>query len=329
MDEERKPFDELLRQIFGPSLHAEGDEDLERADLSEEAFALADAEDLEILMHRDAHFGGRFEVMLEYYREGGKGVSEELLPERIVELAQLQDSSGQDLAAYLLTGPEAERVARARATYKALSDIYDVEDTENSHPKLLADLILSEDEEAEEEIKAIVAEGSTIVPLLVQLLRADDFHDPLYPGYGQAPALAARCIGLIGDTSSIPVLFEAMGAGDFFAEEDVVHALKDIGPEAKKFLLKVLILRPLTHDNENAARALTHFVPDSEVAEHCLNQLDDPEIATHPNLVAYLVLCCEGLQKEADRQRFIALKQRPDLQNLDKDMAVIAKSWAS
>ncbi len=325
MNEEQKAFEEALKQVFGPSAHEE--DVMERADLSEEEFALSDAEDLEILMHRDAHFGGSFEVMLEYYQRGGKGISEDLLPERIEELQQLQLSSGQDLASYLLGGAEAERVARARHAYRSLRELYDLESPSNPYPKLLADLILSEEEEAEEEVQAIVSQGQVAVPYLLQLLAAQDFYDPLYPGYGQAPALAAKCLGLIGDPKAITPLFEGIDSSDFFGEEAICEALHQIGQPAKNFLIRVLELRPMTRDNERAARALTHFVPDDEVAKACLHQLEDPEVAKHENLAGYLVLGCEGLADPEERQRFAALTNRVDLQNLRLDINALAKQW--
>lgn len=325
MNNEQKSFEELLRQVFGPA--SEEDMEIEKADLSEEGYALADAEDIEILMHRDAHFGGSFDVMLDYYQNGGKGVCEEMLLERIEELRQLQQSSRQDLAGYLLSGFEAEHVARARNAYKSLRELYELETSTNPLPKLLADLILSEDEEAEEEIAAVVAQGSTIVPYLQQLLSADDFYDPLFPGYGQAPALAAKCLGLIKDPEAIIPLFEAINASDFIGEEAACEALHQIGEPAKDFLIRILQLRPITRDNERAARILTHFAPDEELAKVCLEQLEDQDVGSHENLAAYLVLGCEGLTNPTDQERFQALIHRSDLSNLRLDIDTLSKEW--
>ena len=149
----------------------------------------------------------------------------------------------------------------------------------------------------------------------------------MYKRQGQAPALAAKCLGLIGDPKAITPLFEGIDSSDFFGEEAICEALHQIGQPAKNFLIRVLELRPMTRDNERAARALTHFVPDDEVAKACLHQLEDPEVAKHENLAGYLVLGCEGLADPEERQRFAALTNRVDLQNLRLDINALAKQW--
>ena len=73
-----------------------------------------------ILMHRDAHFSGSFPIMLEYYRNEGQGICPEFEIGRIEELAQTEAKTGKNLSATLLSGPEAEKVGRARESYKKL-----------------------------------------------------------------------------------------------------------------------------------------------------------------------------------------------------------------
>ncbi len=323
--EEKKTFEELMREVFGPA--PQEDIELERADLSDEVFGLTDEEDTEILMHRDAHFGGRFDVMLDYYRAGGKGVCDNIDVERIERLQEAEQLAGQDLAALLLTGAEAEKIARVRRAYQGLRDICEMDASTNIHPRLVADLVLSEEEDADGEIAAVAAQGSSIIPSLLQLLHAREFYDPLYPGYGFAPGLAARCLGMIKDPSAIAPLFEAIDTGDFFDEEDIFHALYEIGPAARDFLIRLMVLRPMTLDNERAARALTHFAMDPKVSEMALQQLQDPEVAHHENLAAYLVLCCEGLKGPAERAAFATLASRGDLHRLHLDIDAILKEW--
>ncbi len=185
----------------------------DRADLSDETYDLADAEDVEILMHRDAHFGGSFPLMFDYYARDGKGVNQEFSLDRMERLHQAETASGQDLASMVLSGADAEKVAQVRRVYHGLRKIYELDDSENPHPKLLADLILSEEEQPNDEIEAIVEQGSAIVPTLIQLLQAREFYDPLFPGYGFAPALAAQCLGRIKDYRAVAPLFEAIDAG--------------------------------------------------------------------------------------------------------------------
>lgn len=325
MTDKSKSFDDLLREVFEPSSNT--GEDATFADPINEEFDLADAIDIEILMHRNAHFSGSFDVMMEYYQSEGKGILDEVPLTRLEYLQQVEMGSDQDLASYLLSPPETEKVARAREAYLKLREIYEQATDPNSSAKLIADLILSEEEEPEAEITAIVAAGPAIAPYLLQLVNAREFYDPLYPGYGLAPPLAARCLGLLKTPSAIASLFEAISTSDFFGEESIVCALTDIGEPAKAFLLRVLTLRPLTQDNERAARVLTHFATDPEVSHTCLQQLQDPETTKHANLAAYLVLCCEGLTNPEDRKQFQTLTDRTDLQHLGQDIRAISRSW--
>ncbi len=293
-----------------------------------EYYPLADAIDHEILMHRDAHFGGKFSEMLDYYRQEGKGVQAEFELERIEKLAALEAQIGENLAALYLTGFEAERVKEAKEAYKKLRAIYEVVRPQSRIPQLIADLILTEDEEARVEIQAIVAEKEKIVPALINLLHNEHLYDPLFPGYGQAASLVVKCLGLIGDKRAIISLFEAFGKGDFFADDQILKALKEIGELAKQFLLKVVAKRPLNEDNEKAAIALIQFREEEEVAKICFQLLQDVDVQEDPCLPTYLVLACEGLKTMEDRHRFIALFQekcffRPVLE----DMQGIIHVW--
>ena len=162
-----------------------------------EEYPLSYSIDNAILMHRDVHFGGSFQTMLDYYQKEGRGVSKEFEIKRIQELAELEKRSRQNLAAVMLTGPEAEKVAKAKQAYVSLRELYDIPNPKSKMPLLLADLILSEDEELPKAIEAVVAERGNIVRLLLDLLRNEEFYDPLFPGYGLAPSLAAQCLGKI------------------------------------------------------------------------------------------------------------------------------------
>ena len=269
-------------------------------------FSLAESMDKAILMHRDAHFGGSFSIMIDYYEKGGKGVIPEFDLDRIQELASIEARTRQNLAATLLSGPEAEKVSRARDAYQKLKDLYEAKG-KNKYPSLIADLILSEEEDPQETMATIVAEKGAIVPSLILLLTSEELNDPLFPGYGLAPALAAKCLGMIGDKRAIISLYEAIGESDFFNEDYVLDALKNIGQPAKEFLLKVLHGRPLNFDNERAAIALVEFRHDPEVAKACFDLLQDPEAQKDIPLCTYLTLACEGLKnKFTCRSNFFA-----------------------
>jgi hypothetical protein len=291
-------------------------------------FLLRDAIDIQILMHREAHFGGQFDLMLEYYAGGGKGVNPEFEISRIEELAQIENGLQQNLAVLFLSGADAEKVSRARQMYKELRSLYEEAKPGSYSARLIADLILTEDLEAEEEIAAIVKEKSNLLPALMQLIQLEELHDPLFPGYGLAPTLAIKCLGQIGDKRAIITLFEAIGTGDFFDDDIALKALQAIGEPAKVFLLKVVQGRPFTIDNEKAAIALLAFKDDPEVASSALRLLQDGQVRRDPVLATYLALACEGLASKEHRAAFKALAQDPSTsQALRRDMDIVAKVW--
>lgn len=294
----------------------------------EEGLPLIDAFDAAIIMHRDVHFGGKFEIMLEYYARGGKGVHPDFEIKRIQELALMEKRMNANLAGIVLSGPDAERVAKAREAYKKLRQLYEVEKPLSKHPVLIADLILTEDEEAVNEIKAVIKEGGYIVRALIDLIRDEDFYDTLFPGFGLAPALAIKCLGRIGDKRAIIALFEAIGSGDFFDDDIILEALHSIGEPAKEFLLKVIQGKPLNEDNERAAIALIAFKGDAVVAERCFEMLQDPIFQKDPILATYLVLACEWLTDEKKRKQFRELIKNPKLPKLlINDMKAVLKAW--
>lgn len=292
--------------------------------LSLDHFPLIDEIDHEILMHRDAHFGGLFSIMIDYYKDGGKGSQPEFELKRIKELEELEIQLKQNLAALFLTAQEIERVGDAKKAYKNLRDICELKKTTNLNPKLIAELILSEDEEPQEEIEALVKQKETVVPLLIDLLKKDELRDVLYPGYGKAAESIIRCLKRIGDKRAIIALFESIGTGDFFFDELIIEALKAIGDPAKRFLLTVLNKRPLNEDNEKAAIALKAFKEDKEVISSVLTLLEQPEVQQALCLPTYLALLCMGIQDPVQKQQVkllslnekLPLALRQDLKNV-------------
>jgi hypothetical protein len=292
--------------------------------------SFVDSVDVAILMHRDVHFGGQFDFMVEYYEKGGKGVNQEFDIERIKALMQVEKQMKQNLAPLLLSGVDAEKIAKAKEAYKKLRDLYQYQRGSKAHkyPLLIADLILTEDEEATNEIAAVVAEKGTIVPALIQLIRSEDLYDSLFPGYGEAPTLAIKCLGLIGDKRAIISLFESIGEGDFMSENLALDALKAIGAPAKEFLMKVLHAQPITYDNERAALALDRFKDDPEVASNCFAMLKSLDFKKNSILADYLVLACEGLSSQTERKEFLKLAELPAVPpTVQQDIRAIAKEW--
>lgn len=296
---------------------------------SNEDQPLLDAQDIEILMHREAHFGGKFEFMLDYYAKEGKGVQQDFEIEKIQSLQLLEQQLNQNLVGLLLSGPDAERIAKAKEAYKRLRKLYEGPDkTSNRYAKLLANLIVSEDSEPTKEIQEIVAEKEAIVPSLLNLLKSEEYHDPLSPGYGLAPRLAIKCLGLIGDKRSVIGLFESIGGSDFFDDELSIEALHLIGKPAKDFLLHVVHARPITFDNERAAMALLPFKDDPEVSKAALEQLETLDLNIHALFATYLILLCEGLKETDLRKRFTQLKQKKQIpKNILQDINSIEHSW--
>ena len=325
MKNEKTPFKDILDDV-SREMSKNHDAAIDSDDAISEDLTVIDILDHEILMHRDAHFGGKFDFMLDYYRRGGKGVYNEFEVSRIEELAIIEKDIDKDLAALVLLGVEAEEISRAKSVYSKLRELYEGKNHSTPCPRLIADMILSEEEDAIKETEAVIAEGSGIVSPLIDLLCADEFYSPLFPGYGLAPALAAQCLGKIGDEKAIIPLFEALSKVNFFIEDAVLTALENIGVPAKEFLLNAVKAMPISSDNERAAMALTYFKDDSEVSKVCFEMLKNIDIEKHPMLAMYLVLTCESLDDKKCRQEFIDMSTKV-LEPLRHDMSMICRRW--
>ncbi len=300
----------------------------------EDPLSVVDAIDCAILMHRDVHFGGNFSIMIHYYHNKGKGCCQDFELKRIYELAELEKQLDKDIAPLILTGAEAEHVARAIKSYKDLRSLYEKTDKtipKNRYPILIANLILSEEEEPLEAIQAIVDEKEKIVPELLALIRSDDFHNPIFPGFGLAPIYAAQCLGKIGDKRAIIAIFETIGhESDFFNENIALDALKLIGQPAKEFLLHVVNGKPYNEDNDHAAIALSGFKEDPAVATACFNILKNLNFKEEPIFASYLILNCEGLKDTPHCEAFLALANDPQTpKDIQRDILTISKEWAN
>lgn len=292
-------------------------------------FSMTDELDHQILMHREAHFGGDFGVMLEYYAGDHIGVNPDFPIERIEYLAQIEKEQGEDLAPKLLSGAEAEKIAKSRAAYRAFKEIYAVEEEKSLIPRLIADLVLSEDEQPQDEVAAIVEQGKAIVPALIEILRSDDSYDPLFPGYGYTPMLAMVCLGVLQDPEAIVPLFETLQREVLFGEEAVLQAFSQIGEPAKQFLLKQIKSRPITNDNVHAAFALAAFPKDTQVSIACFEQLQEGEVSSKPLLATYLLCNCLALKETSHRKAFMAMAQDSSVpKELRDEIAQVTASWS-
>ena len=291
----RRPFDKIFEETPDEDpTYFNGINGDDPADaLDGEDFPLVDDLDQQIAMHRDAHFSGSFDLMIEYYKGEGKGTCPELEIPRMKELAIIERESGESLSSILLDDAGRDQVAKAKAAYLKLRAIYEIKNPITKHPQLIADLILSEEVDSVEEIETIVAEGPSIVPALINLLVDEDFLKPHFPGYGYAPAYAAICLGLLKDARAIRPLFERMSCDNSVVEESVLVALEEIGEASKVFCLKVLQSRPITYDNENAAIILASAFPeDPETIAVAKKQIEDPAMKNNPLIFQCLSDIC-------------------------------------
>ncbi|MBS0623852.1 MAG: hypothetical protein JSS62_04440 [Verrucomicrobia bacterium] len=306
-DKKHKSFSSLFEELNGVPLEAQNPE------YEEEGFDLTDEMDHMILMHRDAHFGGDFQVMLDYYQSEAIGIDPDIDYDRICYLQRVEQELGQNLAPLMLSAGEAEQVGRCRTAYTGLKEVYETEQDDYSAAQLVADLILSEEEEPIQEIEAVCQYGAGIVPLLIDLIRSDDAYSALFPGYGYAPYLAAICLGKLHDPRALIPLFEMFHKQAIFDDEALLEAFEEFGEPAKQFLLQRVKGKPITLDNTHAAFALCVFSSDLEVSSTALELLKDADVQRHSLLSTYLLCLCEALQTSDKRQDLITLCDNPKL----------------
>lgn len=329
MESRDETLQDILAELKGQGLTAKNfKEQFDDAIDSGAGFMpLSDEIDHEIIMHRDVHFGGNFDVMLEYYEGEGRGCQQDYEIDQIARLADLERELGHDLAERLLEN-EKEAVVNAKSMYEKLRSVYDLDMDESLQARLVVDLIFTEEEDPEAEIAAICEQGRLITHLVLRTFKNPVLTDPLFPGYGRAPFELARVLGRLKDKTAIPALFEVIGSENFDLEEIAALALRDIGPDAKAFLLSRLQAERITRDNERAAIALVHFKDDLEVSEICWQLLQREDIRQHLPLSLFLAMCCSGLTNPGDRQDFRELfaSSRIDYE-LKAEMRSVLEGW--
>ncbi len=278
--------------------------------------------DLEILMHKDAHFGGSFDVMIEYYQSDGIGVQEDFDIERIQELASFDNTS--HLSAEVLPELAINDVLFSKELYKKFRHCYEGDDL---LLKKLADLILTESWDPKEEIDALAAFNERAIKPLVEILTQDHFYNPLNPGYGRAPINIALTLKKIGSHEAIPYLFQALGKS-FSIDEILIQTLISFGHKGEDFLRARLAATPYTKDNYFAAMALSSFPTSPETAKLALSLISLKESIPHSAYFSYLICICEGLEADSDRKIFIELSKNDQLsKDISSEMALIASFW--
>ena len=287
---------------------------------------LLDETDIEILMHRDVHFSGNFDVMVAYYKKKGVGALTEFSLKKILHLQQIQDKSPEDLSSSLLPEASKAEVEDSKKIYLELRDLYEKKES-SPMAVAIADLILSEEEEPTAEMDLIISYGSNIVPLLINLITTDNLYNPLYPGYGRAPIFAAYCLEKIQDPKAIAPLFHMLGRHHVFADEAFIYALVSFKEIVREFLLQRLIHEPFGKDNEHAAIVLTSMPDDEHTSKTCLKMLHHSQISKHLMLANYLIIGCAGLKCPEDHAEFKKIKdQIPGIMKHEAEM--ILKAWS-
>ncbi|MDN3509511.1 MAG: HEAT repeat domain-containing protein [Candidatus Neptunochlamydia sp.] len=288
---------------------------------------MIDTIDMEILMHRDVHFGGSFDVMLEYYMQQGVGEMPDFEIDEILRLKKMEEKHKDNLSDQYLSDMAKDQVKAAKKMYQDLRNVYS---DEKASPEsvLLSDLILSEEELPEKEIEAIVEKGKDIVSTLIYLLSSHTFYEPLNPGYGRSPIFAAKCLAQIQDERAIPALFEALGQDNFFTDEEIIKALASFGNQSKTFLITQLQSEVFSNDNEYAAIALSGFTDDEEIARASLEVLEKEETLKKTLFASYLVFACSSLTKGSEQERFIAVTKKEGIpQTILEEMIIVIKNW--
>lgn len=267
---------------------------------------LTDELDHEILMHKEVHFSGSFPDMVEYYENEGKGVQDHFELFRIQELALIEREVGYSLSEELLQDREQEMISVAKEKYILLRDLYECDET-SPLAIAIADLIISEEESPDEEINTLLSFGKDAVKPLLELIEAEEFASPLFPGYGLAPLYAAEVLGKLGDERAIIPLFAGAKGHGFEREGTFFAALARL--PSLEFLLRKLSHFPITSDHQLAADALAHFPPSEEIGKVALSLLHEEAVRRDPTLSFALILLCEGLTSSSERERFSLLAE--------------------
>jgi hypothetical protein len=281
---------------------------------------LLEEEDRDILMHRDAHFAKSFPIMLQHYEDEDQNAVLDVETDRIRNLMDLEERLQQNLAPYLLQGPDAEKVAQSIRLYKALR-----EQAENKKMPIIcaiSDLILGEDEPEVAAKKAALL-GKQIIPYLMQLIQTQVLYDPLFPGYGLAPMKACLALGILQAKEAIKLLFGMIGSENFDTESACLEALRRIGMPARHFILEQLASRPITKNNERAAIAASALESDHDLALAIIEQLEDKDVQKITSLATYLVLACSKIPQELQDRYKKLIPLMPD--SIAQEMRLVLK----
>lgn len=283
--------------------------------------------DSEILLHRNCHFASSFASMLTYYRAEGRGVQIDFTIERLEKLMRIEEKLGIDLSDLLLSQSQKLRQKLAQDAHRFFKNLAKSPD-QSSVLKAISELILSRKEEPTDHLQRVGQFGSAAVSFLIKILCSSQLYNPLFPGFGLAPELAAKCLGLIADPRAIPHLFGRIGEVGFFMEDVVLEALKKIGTASRDFLLQKLQAKPFSEENQKAAFALVHFRGDFVVAAAGFRLLTDEHTKDRSCFMNSLVLICEGLAGTSLAASFRQLQDDDTFPQLTRqDVRDVVQNW--
>lgn len=267
---------------------------------------LMSEEDRWILMYRDVHFSGNFELMLEYFQNGGIGCHPEIDEDDIMRLANFEGRQGCNLSDVCLSEIEQERVEEAQKEYQRLRDLFENPKKEELPARWLVRLIFAEEAHPLKEIAAVVHFYKELKPVLREILLSGKYEDTLSPGYGKAPLRVLRVLFHVKDVECIPLLFSLMQRNDFSFDSAVVRTLVSMGEPARAFLEKVMASKICTLDNENAAIALCSFPSAYSTERLAVETLDKIDWHHHFDFANYLINLCIETQDPSLRSRLQA-----------------------
>jgi len=270
-------FEDLLTESF----EEENNDNYQYQDQQQDQSSLVDIVDHDILMHREIHFNGSFENMVKYYESKGLGCEDDFSLESIKSLAQTEKDHKINIKEALLNEGDCQDIEKFRSLYKKLLS------ANSGIAQMIANLVLSEDEERPLEIEALASSGETTLKWLIRLIEEEDFYSELSPGYGLAPLYATECLGQIASPKSIPAIFEAADKN----MEGAITALMKIGLPACQFLLKIIEHKTTDNDFNKAALILSNFPNDKAIAQKSFLAASKIDPAKDSLALFYLSLC--------------------------------------
>lgn len=326
---------ELIHSVLKSSYVVQFDEENEKTEIDpalQEQY-LIDEEDKDILMHRDAHFGGSFPAMLDYYVNAKKGSVLDVSLKRIKYLQECEEKLQKNLSPMLLSGPDAEQVKASKKMYSDLRAVLDNAKDPNSLAVQIAELILSENEDLEADAQHIAQFGKAAAPFLIEIVDSQVLRENLFPGFGFAPAISALALGYLKADEALESLYLLMKQNPDEYELFVLKAFKDMGPKAQDFLTRILRSRPINYTNAQAAFALLQFQendPDNEIANLFFEELQKKEVqqTKEASLALYLIAGCEDLPIDRRKDFIELMKTGTFSPEAKEELNFLFKRWA-